>query len=85
MFRPQGYQSYVGRYTDTQTHRNLKTWGQTFEAFAASLNAACKHCWLAALGQGRTRRWLGADTLLGLVIAPTPATQRMQQSQRIGR
>jgi hypothetical protein len=28
--RPQGYQSYVGRYTDTQTHTYLKTWGQTF-------------------------------------------------------
>ncbi len=29
-YRPQGYQSYVGRYTYTHTHIYLKTWGQTF-------------------------------------------------------
>jgi len=28
---PQGYQSYVAVYTDTQTHRYLKTWGQTLQ------------------------------------------------------
>jgi hypothetical protein len=33
MFVPQGYQSYVCRYTDTQTHRYLKTWGQTLQPF----------------------------------------------------
>jgi hypothetical protein len=33
MFVPQGYQSYVAVYTDTQTHRYLKTWGQTLQAF----------------------------------------------------
>jgi hypothetical protein len=38
MFVPQGYQSYVAVYTDTQTHRYLKTWGQTLQPFCWRLN-----------------------------------------------
>jgi hypothetical protein len=45
MFVPQGYQSYVAVYTDTQTHRHLKTWGQTLQAALL----AFKRCLLAAL------------------------------------
>ena len=51
MFVPQGYQSYVAVYTDTQTHKYLKTWGQTLQAFLLQF----KRFALAALaGSART-------------------------------
>jgi hypothetical protein len=46
MFVPQGYQSYVAVYTDTQTHRYLKTWGQTLQAFLLQFKRLL-HCTLA--------------------------------------
>jgi hypothetical protein len=51
MFAPQGYQSYVSGYTDTQTHRYLKTWGQTLQAFLLQFKRLLL-CWLA--GSART-------------------------------
>ena len=63
-FWPQGYQSYVGTYTDTQTHRYLKTWGQSLQAFCWQFKRLL-HAALAGSARCRQNyalawRWLAA-------------------------